>query len=261
MFRREAKRHVGTWKVPVDILATSRFAISPRAEVVDERPGQGAQPGAARLRNRVRCWLGSGSPRARSSSTWSGELAGARGGGFGWMADFLAVPPPLVARATLEQGSGPASAPCSDEQIRADLVVVTEAPLAPRLLSPACGNAAVKADGRLWTHTIETDWTRRERVLRADIVARTDQLAPTGWGAVLRDLGHHREWVGNGEFADQPLRGTDRDTAARQQPDVHPAPPPRQLGRVVRQRLRRITARSPDGWPPSTPRAAPGWAR
>jgi DNA-binding transcriptional ArsR family regulator len=52
----------------------------------------------------------------------------------------------------------------------------------------------------LWTHTVETDWARRERVLRADIVGRTAQLAKHGWGGVLRDLGRDREWVGDGEL-------------------------------------------------------------
>ena len=52
----------------------------------------------------------------------------------------------------------------------------------------------------LWTHTLETDWGRRERILRADIVSRTAQLARHGWGTVLRDLGRDREWVGDGQL-------------------------------------------------------------
>jgi DNA-binding transcriptional ArsR family regulator len=52
----------------------------------------------------------------------------------------------------------------------------------------------------LWTHTVESDWARRERILRADIVARTAQLARHGWGTVLRDLGRDREWVGDGQL-------------------------------------------------------------
>ena len=193
---------MGTWKVPVDILATSRFAISPRAEVV------GALSALVKARNQeqrafataygaaFREWLAT---RPVVVDLVGASFRELRGGRFGWMADFLAVPPPLVARTTFETELDQLRA-LSDEQIRADLVVVTEAPLAPRLLEPGVRDAAVELMVWLWTHTIETDWTRRERVLRADIVARTDQLARHGWGAVLRDLGRHREWVGNGEL-------------------------------------------------------------
>jgi DNA-binding transcriptional ArsR family regulator len=49
-------------------------------------------------------------------------------------------------------------------------------------------------------YPLATDWPRRERILRADIVARTAQLASNGWAAVLRDLGQGREWAGGGEL-------------------------------------------------------------
>lgn len=53
---------------------------------------------------------------------------------------------------------------------------------------------------RVWSHTLATDWVRRERNLRADIVSRTSRLASHGWAAVLRDLGRNREWVGDGHL-------------------------------------------------------------
>ena len=52
----------------------------------------------------------------------------------------------------------------------------------------------------VWTHCLATDWARRERVLRADIVSRTSRLATHGWAAVLRDLGRDREWLGDGQL-------------------------------------------------------------
>src|SRR5580698_4853503 len=46
--------------------------------------------------------------------------------------------------------------------------------------------------------------------VRADIVARTGQLARYGWAAVLRDLGKGREWAGDGQLRinrfDRPTR-------------------------------------------------------
>ncbi|MBN9620205.1 MAG: helix-turn-helix transcriptional regulator, partial [Actinobacteria bacterium] len=53
---------------------------------------------------------------------------------------------------------------------------------------------------RVWTHCLETDWRRRERILRADIVARTARLATHGWAAVVRDLGQDRDWEGDGQL-------------------------------------------------------------
>ena len=62
----------------------------------------------------------------------------------------------------------------------------------------------------IWTRTLATDWSRRERLLRADIVARTGQLARHDWAAVLRDLGKGREWAGDGQLRinrfDRPTR-------------------------------------------------------
>ena len=67
----------------------------------------------------------------------------------------------------------------------------------------------------IWTHTLATDWPRRERLLRADIVARTGQLARHGWAAVLRDLGRNRELAGDGQLRinrfDRPTRVLPRD--------------------------------------------------
>jgi DNA-binding transcriptional ArsR family regulator len=52
----------------------------------------------------------------------------------------------------------------------------------------------------VWSHTVEADWARRQRILRADIVSRTARLATQGWAAVLHDLGRDREWVGDGQL-------------------------------------------------------------
>ena len=67
----------------------------------------------------------------------------------------------------------------------------------------------------MWTHALATDWARRERILRADIVSRTARLATHGWAAVLRDLGRDREWLGDGQLRinryDLPSRVLDDD--------------------------------------------------
>lgn len=193
---------MGTWKIPVDVLAESRFAVSPMAEVVwavsalrkprspDQRAFRDAH-GAA-----FGDWL-AGRPvvvdliRASFRETSSGR--------FGWMADFFGMPPPWVARTTFEIELDQLRA-LTDDQVRSDLAETSKAPLASTLLEPGVRDALIDLVAWLWTHTLETDWIRRERVFRADIVARTDQLARHGWKAVLRDLGRDREWIGNGEL-------------------------------------------------------------
>jgi len=103
----------------------------------------------------------------------------------------------------------------TDDEVRADLRETTQAPLAPALMRPGVRDLVVELVVWLWTHTVETDWARRERILRADIVSRTAQLARHGWGTVLRDLGRDREWLGDGQLRinryDLPSRVLDDD--------------------------------------------------
>jgi DNA-binding transcriptional ArsR family regulator len=116
----------------------------------------------------------------------------------GWMADFLSIPPRSEAE-SFDDGLDHLRE-LTDAELRADLAETTQAPLAESLRAPGVRDLAADLVIWLWTHTVETDWARRERILRADIVARTAQLARHGWGTVLRDLGRDREWVGDGQL-------------------------------------------------------------
>jgi DNA-binding transcriptional ArsR family regulator len=93
-----------------------------------------------------------------------------------------------------------AVAATSDAVLRRDLEETTRRRLLPELASARLTEAAVGLLQWVWTHTVETDWQRRERILRADVVARTGRLATHGWAAVLHDLGRDREWVGDGQL-------------------------------------------------------------
>ena len=192
---------MGTWRVPSDVLAGSRFALSPKAEVVGalgaltrprspEQRAFGAAHAAA-----FRAWL---SERPAAADLVAASFRDARPGLAGWMADYLCLPP---------EGPDPTFEEeldhlrrLSDDELRADLRETTRADLAPVLLRPGLRDVAVDVVSWLWTHTLETDWGRRERILRADIVSRTAQLARHGWAVVLRDLGRDREWVGDGQL-------------------------------------------------------------
>jgi DNA-binding transcriptional ArsR family regulator len=116
----------------------------------------------------------------------------------GWLADYLCMPPETDDE-TFATGLDRLRA-WSDADLTATLHETSQAPLAPVLNARGLGELVVELVTWLWTHTLETDWSRRERILRADIVSRTAQLARHGWGAVLRDLGRDREWVGDGQL-------------------------------------------------------------
>jgi hypothetical protein len=207
---------MGTWRIPADVLATGRFTISPIAEVVGalaalERPrSPEARAFGAAHRTAWQYWL---AERPAAADLVAACFREARAGVSGWLADFLSIPP-SVPDPTFEHGLSQLRA-LPDDELRRDLRETTQAELAPRLLEPGLSDVVVDTVRWLWTHTLETDWARRERILRADIVARTAQLARLGWGAVLRDLGRDREWVGDGQLRinryDYPTRTLSRD--------------------------------------------------
>ena len=192
---------MGTWRVPADVMASSRFAITPMAEVVgalgaltrprspDQRAFREAH-GAA-----FADWVAS---RAGAADLVAASFRDARPGVAGWIADYLSMPPETE-DATFDEGLEVLGR-LSDDDIRADLRETTQAPLAPSLMTPGVRDVVLDLVDWLWTHTLQTDWGRRERILRADIVSRTAQLARHGWGTVLRDLGRDREWVGDGQL-------------------------------------------------------------
>jgi DNA-binding transcriptional ArsR family regulator len=189
------------WRVPADVMAGSRFAISPQAEVVGAlgaltRPRTPEQRAFREAHGAAYAqWL---ADRPAVADLVAASFRDARRDRVGWMADYLSIPPPGDS-ASFEDQLGVLRG-LTDEEVRADLHTTTQAALPASLMAPGVRDLAVDRLVWLWTHTIETDWSRRERILRADIVARTAQLARHGWGAVLRDLGRDREWVGDGQL-------------------------------------------------------------
>ena len=192
---------MGTWRVPADVLVGSRFALSPTAEVVGAlgallRPRSPEQRAFGNAHAAAfRDWL---AERPVAADLVAASFRDARPGLSGWIADYLCLPP-TSADPTFETELLQLQR-LSDAELRADLRETTRAELAPSLLRPGVRDVAVDVVTWLWTHTLETDWARRERILRADIVARTSQLARHGWAVVLRDLGRDREWVGDGQL-------------------------------------------------------------
>ena len=185
---------MGTWQISVDLLARSRFVVSPRIEA------------CATLSQLVR----PSDPMARSFAAAHGESFHAmldrhparkavleHSWRPRWIADWLSLPPTGRARDFGDELADVVA--LSDTWVRRDLRQ-THGPLPPILQRPGTARHAAELLEWVWTHTLATDWARRERILRADIVSRTARLATHGWAAVLRDLGRDREWLGDGQL-------------------------------------------------------------
>ena len=185
---------MGIWRIPVDLLARRRFALSPAAEVTatlgaltqPETPTERAL--AAGHREAFSAMLADHPERqAVLQLAWRP----------GWIADFLCLPPTgpgmqFAEHLELIRARG-------DAAFRTDLAEVAQGrPLPSVLQAPGAVEHAVALLDWVWSHAVAADWARRERVLRADIVSRTSRLATHGWAAVLHELG--REWIHDGQL-------------------------------------------------------------
>lgn len=192
---------MGIWNVPADLLARAHFLLSPKAEVTGalaallrprgpvERAFQAAHGqafGQMLHEHPTRDQVLQASFRLRSPTRP------------GWVAHYLALPPRSPGT-TIEQEIALVTA-IPETDLRADLAATSGRPLPP----PVAGESAVAAAAGLiewvWIRTLATDWPRRQRVLHADIVARTSQLARRGWAEVLPGLGQDREWLADGRL-------------------------------------------------------------
>jgi DNA-binding transcriptional ArsR family regulator len=193
----------------VDLLVRARFAVSPRAEIVAAlfaltKPGH-ANARVAAHRPAFTDMLAAHPLRRALLDCSYRESRGRRPG---WLADYLTAPPIAPDAGIEDELAALAATPTGT--LLADLAETALRPLPAALHGVPLAEVATGLLRWVWTHTLEADWPRRERVLRADIVARTARLAGQGWAAVLRDLGQHREWVGGGELRinsyDRPTR-------------------------------------------------------
>jgi DNA-binding transcriptional ArsR family regulator len=197
--------------VTSDLLAKARFAVSPKAEVVSalEALIRPADPAARAFRaahqDAFEAML---DERQARRDLIRHSFRPRRGTVPGWLAHYLASPPPAEDADFAAELAEVAATPA--ETLRADLRETMGGTLPGSLGAADLPEQAAHVMDWIWTHTVATDWPRRERLLRADIVARTGQLARHGWAAVLRDLGQGREWAGGGQLRinryDRPTR-------------------------------------------------------
>jgi DNA-binding transcriptional ArsR family regulator len=186
---------MGTWIVPADLLAGSRFVVSPLTETVaalillttPEPLGVPWQRTFRALHREAYLEMLAADETRRLIGNylwqpWRGQVPG-------WIADFLCLPP----------GNG---ATFEDEldRIRAAIGEFTSRPLPAGLAKAGLRDAVAEILRWVWTTTLESEWPRRRRVLEADIVSRTSRLSSLGWAGVLGTLGPNTRWLGDGRL-------------------------------------------------------------
>jgi DNA-binding transcriptional ArsR family regulator len=215
-----------SWVVSADLLARSRFVISPLSETVAAlmvlgRPDPPGTPWIRSFRALHReaylAMLAEDELRAAmAAAMWRPR----RGQVPGWIADFLALPP-RGGGASFGDELGQLAA-WDDDRIRAEIGQVATGPLPPVLAGPGLRDAVAGILGWVWTTTLVSDWPRRRRVLEADIVTRTSRLASHGWAGVFGTLSWRTSWLGDGRLQINGYELPDRDLAQARELDFVP---------------------------------------
>jgi DNA-binding transcriptional ArsR family regulator len=188
---------MGVWLVDADVLARSRFAVSPLIETInalrllateDPQPWErawltqyaapfreriAADPFSATLTETVLAgsWLPAalGAPPRRDDASFEQELA------------RLRTTPVSVARADLAWSFG-------------------GGPLPAALDIPDPAGALADLLQWAWDRMLSQDWPRRQRLYQADIVSRIMTVSQDGWGAAISDLAPPVRWLGHGQL-------------------------------------------------------------
>ncbi len=205
-----------SWVVSADLLARSRFVVSPFSETVAALMvlSRRNPPGTPWIRSfralhREAClgMLAEDELRAVvADHMWRPR----RGQVPGWIADFLGLPP-------LGQ-----LAVWDDDRIRAEIRQFAVGSLPAALGLPGLRDAVADILRWVWTTTLVSDWPRWRRVLEADIVTRTSRLASHGWAGVFDTLSPHSSWLGDGRLQINGYELPDRDLSQARELDFVP---------------------------------------
>lgn len=204
---------MGDWLVSADLLARSSFVLSPMHETVAalmslDRPFGGAERAfCAQYRPAYQAMLEAHPVRdALVRRAWRPR----QGSRPGWMADFLGTVP-SAPDLDFEAQLGELAQQWPDHRVRAALREMGDRRLPALLQGDRVSQELVALLRWVWTVTVEADWPRRQRVLRADVVSRTARLATHGWGDVLTGLGGKRGWRAGGRVTVNGYDLPDRD--------------------------------------------------
>ncbi|WP_422774016.1 ArsR/SmtB family transcription factor [Plantactinospora sp. WMMC1484] len=236
---------MGLWLLDADVLARSRFAVSPLVETVAALKALDGHPTLPGQRS----WIEAYSPAYRSRLAADPFAAAFVRAAFPprWLPDFLATP----GGSGTPRGSGTPAADAdaalaaelhrirgtAAEVVRADLAAGLTGPLPAELTGADLPERAADLLEWVWRHTLRPDWARRQRLFEADIVSRIHLLGSGGWAATLdrmrpgmRWLGHGRLQINTYDLPPQDLADTgllfvpstsSRGWVGSDQPDVH----------------------------------------
>jgi DNA-binding transcriptional ArsR family regulator len=215
-----------SWVVSADLLARSRFVVSPLSETVAalmvlSRPDPPGTPWIRSFRALHReAYLGMLAQdelrAAMAESMWRPR----RGQVPGWIADFLALPP-LGDGATFDTELDQLAA-WDDDRIRAEISQFAGTVPPAALGRPGLRDAVAGVLRWIWTTTLVSDWPRRRRVLEADIITRTSRLASHGWAGVFGTLSWRTSWLGDGRLQINGYELPDRDLSQARELDFVP---------------------------------------
>lgn len=215
-----------SWVVSADLLARSRFVVSPFSETVaaltvlspaDPPSTPWIRSFRAMHREAYLDMLAEDGLRAIvvEHAWWL-----RRGQVPGWIADFLALPP-LGNAATFADELDQLAA-WDDDGIRAEIRQFARGPLPAALGRPGLRDAVADVLRWVWTTTLVSDWPRRRRVLESDIVARTSRLASHGWAGVFDTLSWQTSWLDGGRLQINGYELPDRDLSQARRLDFVP---------------------------------------
>jgi DNA-binding transcriptional ArsR family regulator len=215
-----------SWLLSADLLARSRFVVSPFTETVaaltvlspPDPPGTPwVRSFRALHREAYLAMLSEDKLRAVvADHSWRPR----RGQLPGWIADFLALPP-LGDGATFADELDQLAA-WDDDRIRAEIRQFAAGPLPAALGEAGLHDAVADILRWVWTATLVSDWPRRRRVLEADILTRTSRLASHGWAGVFGTLSPQFSWLGGGRLQINGYEFPDRDLSQARELDFVP---------------------------------------
>ena len=187
---------MGVWLIDADVLARSRFRVSPFTETVgvllallggSTGPGQLTDP--ARLRAAFRERLARDPVEAAFARSATAPF---------WIADFLCTPPGDDERDFADEVGRLRRTP--DEVVLADLATCRGGREPAGLRVPGLAGRIAGLLTWVWETAVAPDWPRRAHAFEADIVARTRSLSTGGWAAALGGMRPGMRWLGDGQL-------------------------------------------------------------
>jgi DNA-binding transcriptional ArsR family regulator len=196
---------MGDWLISADLLARSRFTVSPLHETLaamfmldptKKRQLEPWQRAFCGTHQEAFAQMLERHPVRRELLAWAWRPR--RGNRPGWTADFLTAAPPHTDPSFEEEVA--ALDDWTEADMRAELESIQSKPVPDLLRQPVLPDEMRALLEWVWTVTVSADWPRRRRILEADIVARTSRLATKGWAGVVGDLNPNTEWLGEGRL-------------------------------------------------------------